>query len=260
MLYGDVATKKYGSFCMPGRLLSSLSMILVVVISVVAPVRADEITVGAGAGFRRPIAEVAAAYEKESGNKVLQVYGHIGQVLAQARESGRMALVCGDQAVIQEAKGLSFDRMVRLGPGKLVVAYRKGLTLGKAEDIVRGDFKRIGIPDQVNAIYGKAGRQFLERAKLAATIDPRLIAVATVPQVTSYVASGEVDAGFVNATDAIGAANNIGGFVEVDGALYEPVEVSCGILSAAKGSAAVDGLARFLATGQARAILQRYGL
>ncbi len=34
---------------------------------------AEEITVAAGAGFRRPIAEVAALYEKERRPKVLQV-------------------------------------------------------------------------------------------------------------------------------------------------------------------------------------------
>jgi len=222
--------------------------------------RADEATLAAGAGFRRPIADIAAAFEKDSGHKILQVYGHMGQVLAQARESGRVSLVCGDRAVLDGATGIAFDKTVRLGLGKLVVAYRKGMSLGKAQDLVRDEFKRIGIPDQANAIYGKAGRQFLERSHLAPKIDPKLIAVATVPQVTSYVASGEVDAGFVNATDAIGMANNIGGFVEVEPNLYDPVEVICGVLSAAKNSPAVESFARFLATEPARAILARYGL
>lgn len=224
------------------------------------PSSAEEMTLAAGAGFRRPIAEAATAYEQQSGNKILQVYGHMGQVIAQARESGQIAMVCGDVAVLQEAKAISFDRMARLGPGKLVVAYRKGLEFTKPEDLSKPDVKRVGIPDQTNAIYGKAGRQFLERSKLAAAIDPKLVAVATVPQVTSYVASGEVDAGFVNATDAIGAAANIGGFVEVNASLYDPVDVACGILTSAKGSKAAEGFAQFLTTEPARAILQRYGL
>lgn len=222
--------------------------------------RADEATLAAGAGFRRPITEVATAFEKQSGHKILQIYGHMGMVIAQARESGRISLVCGDRAVLDDAKGVAFNRMVKLGVGKLVVAYRKGLTLAKAEDLVRDDFKRIGIPDQTNAIYGKAGRQFLERAQLAAKINPKLVAVATVPQVTGYVASGEMDAGFVNATDAIGAANNIGGFVEVDPKLYDVVEVACGGVASAKDSPAVEGFITFLAAEPARAILSRYGL
>lgn len=220
---------------------------------------AEEITVAAGAGFRRPIAEVAAAYEKASGNKVLQTYGHLGQVLAQARESGQIAVVCGDEAVLKPAKNLAFNRFAPLGYGKLVIAYRKGLKLDKPEDITSETFKRIGIPDQTSAVYGKAGRQFIERAKLA-NVDAKLVMVATVPQVTSYVVSGEVDAGFINATDAMGVGSNIGGFVEVPASFYDPAAIVCGVLEARKASAAANGFADFLTGGEARAILTRHGL
>lgn len=222
-------------------------------------VSADEATLAAGAGFRRPLAEVATAYEKASGDKILQIYGHMGQVIAQARESGQIALVCGDQSVLKDAKGVTFERFARLGQGKLVVAYRKGITLAKAEDIAGETIKRIGTPDQANAIYGKAGQQFLERAKLMDKIAPKLVKVSTVPQVTSYIISGEVDAGFINATDAIGADANIGGFVEVGPDLYDPVDVSCGAV-AGKPSKAAEGFVAFLTTPAARNILVRYGL
>lgn len=225
-----------------------------------SPAQADEFTLAAGAGFRRPLAELATAYERASAHKVLQTYGHIGQVVAQARESGKIALVCGDKAVLEKAQGLSFASLEQLGLGKLVIAYRKGLTLTKAEDITKPEFKRIGIPDQASAIYGKAGRQFLDRTKLASQIDARLIPVATVPQVTSYVVSGDVDAGFVNATDAIGAGANIGGFLEVDAKLYDQVEVVCGVVAAFKDAPAVAGFVKYLATEEARVILRRYGL
>lgn len=222
--------------------------------------RADETTLAASAGFRKPIVELAAAYKAQSGHEILQTYGHVGQIVAQARESSQITLVCGDRAVLERAKDVPFQSMARLGLGKLVVAFRKGRSLSKPEDISKDDVKRIGIPDQANAIYGKAGRQFLERSKLAAAIDPKLIPVATVPQVTSYVVSGEIDAGFINATDAIGAGSNIGGFVEVGTALYEPVEVVCGVRASDKPSPATAGFVAFLATDQARKIIARYGL
>ncbi|NEW93137.1 molybdate ABC transporter substrate-binding protein [Rhodopseudomonas sp. BR0M22] len=234
------------------------AVIGVALLSCVAPAGAEETTLAAGAGYRRPIAELAAAYEKLSGDKLLQVYGHMGQVLAQARESDQIALVCGDRAVLDKAKDFGFSQIAPLGMGRLVIAYRKGLTLSKPEDLAGAEFKRIGIPDQASAVYGKAGRQFLERSGLAPTIDARLVPVATVPQVTSYVASGEVDAGFINATDAIGAAGNIGGYVEVDSKLYDPAEIVCGVRGAA--AKAADGFVRFLGTEQARTILQRHGL
>jgi molybdate transport system substrate-binding protein len=238
----------------------SLVVLVAVIVGAADTARSDEITLAAGAGFRRPISEIAAAFEKEKGHKVAQIYGHMGQVLAQARDSGKVAVVCGDRSVLDGAKDVTFAGFAKLGLGKLVVAYRKGITLAQPEDIQKPDIKRVGIPDQANAIYGKAGRQFLERAKLSQAVDPKLLAVATVPQVTSYLVSGEIDAGFVNATDAIGAAGNIGGFIEVAPKFYDPVEVSCGAVAAgASGSAVADFLA-FLNTEVARTILTRYGL
>lgn len=221
---------------------------------------AEEATLAAGAGFRRLLAELAALYEAQSGHTILQIYGHVGQVIAQARESDQITILCGDRAVFANAEGIEFASWAPLGMGKLVVAFRKDISLDSAEDITRDDIERIGIPDQANAIYGKAGRQFLERAELAGAIDPKLIAVATVPQVTSYVVSGEVDAGFVNATDAIGAGDTIGGFVEVDARFYDPVEVACGIRNTATPSPATEGFAAFLETDEAREVLDRYGL
>ncbi|WP_444462172.1 molybdate ABC transporter substrate-binding protein [Rhodobacter capsulatus] len=71
---------------------------------------------------------------------------------------------------------------------------------------------KVGIPDKKSAIYGKAGRQFPNHAGLAAKVDPKLITVATVPQVTAYLTSGDVDAGFLNIADAIGAKDDLGGW------------------------------------------------
>lgn len=223
------------------------------------PAFADETTLAAGAGFRRPLTELAQDYGTQSGHGILQIYGHVGQVLAQARESDEIALVCGDKAVMANADGIEFDRWIPLGTGKLVVAFRQGIALESAQDVADPALGRIGIPDQAAAIYGKAGRQFLDRSGLAEAVEDRLVPVATVPQVTSYVVSGEVDAGFVNATDAIGAGDSIGGFVEVSADLYDPVEVACGIRAGAEGDA-LAGFAAYLETPEAREILTRYGL
>jgi molybdate transport system substrate-binding protein len=150
--------------------------------------------------------------------------------------------------------------MARLGLGRLVIAYRRGLALSEPGDIAKAEFKRIGIPDQTQAIYGKAGRQFLERTGLSAKVEAKLIAVATVPQVTSYVVSGEVDAGFINATDALGVTDSIGGFLEVAPDLYDRVEVVCAILSSPKNAAVAQAFADFIETDRSRAVLQRHGL
>lgn len=96
---------------------------------------AEDLVIGAGAGYRRPIAEAIAAYEAQSGKSVGEVYGNMGQVLGQARESGKMAMVCGDKAVLAKAEGLAFERFLPIGTGKLVIAFRKGARLTDAAEL-----------------------------------------------------------------------------------------------------------------------------
>ncbi|KQB12193.1 molybdate ABC transporter substrate-binding protein [Rhodobacter capsulatus] len=232
----------------------SLAILSVLVLSASASL-AEDLVIGAGAGYRRPMAEAVAAWKAQSGDSVGEVYGNMGQVLGQARESGKMAMVCGDKAVLAKAEGLRFERFLPLGTGKLVVAFRKGVSLADPAELAGERIVKVGIPDEKSAIYGKAGRQYLDRSGLAAKVDPKLVAVATVPQVTAYLISGDVDAGFLNITDAIGAGADLGGWVAVDPGLYPPIEISCGVLDAS-----AEGFAAFLTTPAAQKILQHYGL
>ena len=232
----------------------SLAIFSVLILSASASL-AEDLVIGAGAGYRRPMAEAVAAWEAQSGQSVGEVYGNMGQVLGQARESGKMAMVCGDKAVLAKAEGLHFERFLPMGKGKLVVAFRKGMSLADPAELVGDSVTKIGISDEKSAIYGKAGRQYLNHAGLAAKVDPKLVTVATVPQVTAYLTTGDVDAGFINITDAIGAKDDLGGWVEVDPSLYQPIDITCGVLDAS-----AEGLAAFLATPAAQEILHHYGL
>ena len=63
---------------------------------------------------------------------------------------------------------------------------------------------RIALPDAEKAIYGLAATEWMKSRGIHETLQAKLITAATVPQVTSYLVAGEVDAGFINVTDAIG--------------------------------------------------------
>ncbi|MFV0244457.1 MAG: molybdate ABC transporter substrate-binding protein [Qingshengfaniella sp.] len=238
------------------RILSFLTVSLMG-LTLGAPVAvAQDLTLAAGAGYRKPVAEAVAAFEAQGGAGIGQVFGNMGQVIAQARESGVIGMVCGDRAKLDAAQGLAFTRFVPFGKGALVVGYRKGLTLTDPAEIADDTVARVAMPDEKAAIYGIAGRQYLTRAALAEAIDPKLMIVATVPQVTAYLVQGEVDAGLLNATDALGAGDRIGGFLPVDPALYDPIRIDCGILDETTASA----FAAFLGSDTVKAITAKYGM
>ncbi|MCK9261599.1 MAG: molybdate ABC transporter substrate-binding protein [Azoarcus sp.] len=221
---------------------------------------AEMLTIAAGAGYRRPITELAAAFERTSGIRVASFFGNMGQVFAQAGQSDQVAVVFGDQAFLQRADTVRFGRMLDAGRGRLVLAWPKGRRLNRVEDIDAADVGRIAMPDARHAIYGKAAAEFLEHSGLIGKVADRLLTVATVPQVSAYLVSGEVDAGFINLTDALGVKERIGGFIEIDPSLYGEIRIVGGVVEGREALPGVSAFGVFLDTAEARAILGRHGL
>ena len=116
------------------------------------------------------------------------------------------------------------------------------------------------MPDPKKAIYGRAGSEFLEKAGLTAAVKDKLLVVATVPQVTTYLLSGEVDAGFVNRTDVLDLGDKIGGYLEVDQSLYTPIVIGAGLLSTAKNPDNAKAFTAFLGSEKAKAVAKRHGM
>ncbi|MHC1789432.1 molybdate ABC transporter substrate-binding protein [Solidesulfovibrio sp.] len=223
------------------------------------PALAESLTVAAGAGYKKPVTELAKAFETASGITTERMFGNMGQVTTQAKGSGAIDVLIGEKGFL-EAAGFSLDGAVVLGRGVLVVAWPKGRTLAAPADIAAPGVTRLAMPDPARAIYGKAAARYLERTGLEKAVAGKLLVVATVPQVTTYLQSGEVDAGFVNRTDVMDAGESIGGYIEIDQSLYDPIEIVAVAVAGAKNAAAAKAFATFLAGPEARDIARRHGL
>lgn len=239
--------------------MKKLSLAIVLVLLLCAVARAEPLVVASGAGYKKLVTELAAAYEQKSGQKLELVFGNMGQVVAQAKGSGMVRVIVGEKGFLEKS-GLSIAGFAELGHGVLVLAWPKAghsLTLA---DLAKPEVRRIAMPDAQKAIYGKAGSEALAKAGLADKVKEKLLVVATVPQVTSYLVLGEVDAGFANLTDIMGVAGQLGGYVKVDPALYAPIAIGAAVLEAGKDDPAVRAFTAFLASPQARDIARRHGL
>ncbi|MBK1715853.1 molybdate ABC transporter substrate-binding protein [Rubrivivax gelatinosus] len=235
--------------------------VLPLLAAVTLTAHAEPPIVAAGAGYKRPVSELAQAFEARSGHKLELSFGNMAQVLTLAASSGRVALILGDQAFLETAPVLKGARLIPVGEGRLVLAWAKAAPApARPENVADPVYARIAMPDPAHAVYGKAASEFLQRSGLAATLQPRLITVATVPQVSAYLASGDVDAGFINLTDALGIRERIGGWLAVDGALYSPVRIVAAVVPGHEQQAEVKALEAFLATPEAQALLRRHGL
>ncbi|MDR3640316.1 MAG: molybdate ABC transporter substrate-binding protein [Humidesulfovibrio sp.] len=221
--------------------------------------QAGPLIVAAGAGYKKFVTELAGTYEQQSGQKLELVFGNMGQVVAQAKGSGKIQLIIGEQGFLQKT-GLAFASFHELGRGALVLAWPKGRGVTTLDDLVKPEIKRLAMPDPQKAIYGAAGAEALARSGLSAKVRDKLLVVATVPQVTSYLVLGEVDAGLTNLTDVMDLGQKIGGWSRVDERLYAPIVIGAGVLADARDQAAVSAFTVFLASPKAREIARKHGL
>jgi molybdate transport system substrate-binding protein len=221
---------------------------------------ADTLTLGAGAGYKRMLGSVLKGYEQKTSRKVDQVYGHMGQIVMQAKAAGSIGIIIGELSFLKSS-GLEFADFKVLGQGVLVLAYGKNVKLASAEDLYKPEIQKIAIPDSRQAIYGKAAFEFLQNAGLLGKIQNKLVTVATVPQVSSYLMSKDAEAGFINITDAIYIKDEIGGWVEVDKTQYSPIQLVIGVLKGFEAHPEISQFLDFITTDhETQEILKKAGI
>lgn len=217
----------------------------------------DKAVLASGAGYKKMVNALNTAYQKATGQSLDLLFGNMARVTTLARQSGKVDIVLGDQSFLKKA-GLPMAVQQKLGKGKLVLAFAKG---GKYNSIKGLDTAgRIALPDVKKAIYGKAAREFLLNTGHLPAIQPRLVEVATIPQVFSYLATNEVDMGFMNLTHTLNVADKIGGYVVLDEKEYSPILIMAALLDGSGRAEQAKAFLAFLKTPEAKRIIQANGL
>lgn len=223
--------------------------------------QAGTASVTTGAGYMKMVQELAALYKERASGSVQEVYGgNIGQMLAQIEAGNGVNVVISDKGTLLAAKSnVEIAEMQPLGSTVLVLAWRKGLELSSPDGLSGGDVKAVAYPDPKAAIYGRAAAQFLESTGLGAKLGEKLSQVSTVPQVFSYVASGEMDAGFVNRVVVRAGADKIGGSLEITSG-YEPIEMVAAVVKGSEQDPDVVSFLKFLGGAEAKAVMKKHGV
>ena len=225
----------------------------------------------AGAGYKRPVEALCADFTRETGIPVERSYGNLQQIFAQARASGRVDVLIGDADFIDHAKDLSLPQRQTLGQGKLVLAWRRKLLGRRSPDPITDpvrdlpEMQSITLPNPQQAIYGRAAEQWLKAKGLWAPLQDKLKIVQTVPQVSAYLTTGQIDAGFLNLTEVLAVKGQLGGYLELQPGAdsYAPIDIVAAFpeqTAQPETSASRARFAQFLQSAQAQEILRRAGL
>ncbi len=226
--------------------------------------RAADLTISAAASLTNAFAELAKAYERANpGAHVLLNFGSSGSLLQQISRGAPVdVFASADLETMDRAEKqhlIAVDSVSKFAANKLVVVLPSdsALSVRTLADLASPKFARlaIGIPSSVPA--GRYAKQALERAGEWDALTDKYIYGQNVRQVLDYVARGEVDAGFVYASDAALMKDRVKVALEAD--VGTPIVYPIAVV---KGSGNENGARRFIEfvnSDESQQALAKYG-
>lgn len=225
---------------------------------------AGEVTVSAAASLTNAFKDIAQSYEAQHpGSKVLLNFGASGALLQQMAKGAPVDVfasadqetmdAAGKQGLIVAAERHDFVRNALV----VVVPGDSGQAPGRLEDLLQPAVQKVAIGNPDSVPVGRYARRALEAASLWEGVSAKAVNTQNVRQSLDYVARGEVDAGFVYATDAAVMKDKVRVAFEVplDVAITYPIARTA-------ASANAEDAQRFVAfvmSPDGQAILGRYG-
>ena len=215
---------------------------------------ADQLIIAAGGGYKKPVSAVIENLKKE-GMDVAGLFANLGQLVIQSREN-KISFIVGDEAFLKKSD-LNITKFERVGRGTLVLVTPKNIKINDVSEIAK--FDKIAMPDPKKAIYGIRTNEFLQNAKMDGVKD-KILAVVGVPQVVAYVINGEVQAGFINSTEAVAKKDEFGSIIYIDESLYSPACIGIARLSACGEQALCEKVMKEFQSDRSKEIFSKFGL
>ncbi len=170
---------------------------------------ATDLMVAAASSLTNAFTEIGKAFEKvEPNTRVLFTFAASGQLVQQISRGAPVdVLAAADQESMDRAdtqRLIYRDSRINFAANKLFLVAPADSTAPMAalQDLARPQIQRIALGNPDSVPVGRYARAALEKVGLWESIQPKLVFTQNVRQSLDYVARGEVDAGFVYATDA----------------------------------------------------------
>jgi molybdate transport system substrate-binding protein len=225
--------------------------------------QAADLTVSAAASLTNAFKELGPAFEAQNpGTKVVFNFAASDALLAQIAKGAPVdVFASADQEAMDRAET---QKVVTPGTRRnfvgnslvMIVPSDSALGLKAPADLVKAEVKRVAIGNPAGVPVGRYTKGSLEAAKLWAPVEPKAVTAQSVRQALDYVARGEVEAGFVYATDAAIMPDKVRvvATVPTETAITYPIAVVAGGPNPEAARKFLD----FLATPAAQAVLTRH--
>ena len=230
-----------------------------------APLHAAEaqVAVAVAANFTEPAKQIAAAFNRATGDTAVLSFGASGQFYAQITHGAPYQVFLSadtDRPLKAEQAGVGV-------PGSRFV-YATGelelysTTPGLVDDrgaVLRqpARFAKIAIADPGAAPYGEAAIQTMTRLGVYDALKPRIVQGASINQAYQFTSTGAAKLGFVALSQVILQPG--GSRWAVPESLHAPIDQGAVLLFPGDRNPAARAFMAFLKGPEAKAIIRRYG-
>ncbi len=233
-----------------------------------ATVSAEPLRIAVASNFLVPAKALAERFAESSGKAITVSVGSTGKLYAQIVNGAPYSIFLA--ANVSEPERLEADGRAVAGSrftyatGRLVLWSRsRELSTGDhgAGLIRRQEFTRLAIANPRTAPYGAAAVQAMQ----ALGLDPmglgaHLVRGENVSQAYQFIASGNVDAGFVALSQMGNSQRSVeGNYWLVPADLHDPIEQQAVLLERAAADAHAKAFLHYLRSPGARALIAGYG-
>ncbi len=220
-----------------------------------------EAKVAVAANFTAPAKEIAVAFEKATGSRLVLSFGATGQLFAQISQGAPFeVLLAADKVTPAKAvnqghavAGTAFTYAV----GRLVLYSKSGDLVQGEATLKAAHVGRVAIANPATAPYGAAAVEAMKALGVYEALESKLVRGNNIAQTFQFVETGNAEIGFV-ALSQISHAKGGSRWV-VPAKLHTPIAQDAVLLKAGAASAPAKAFLAFLKGPDARKVIETYG-
>lgn len=239
------------------------SLVALIAATAFNSVWADNLTVSAAASLKEAFNEINQHFEKKHPeHKVSFNFAASGSLLQQISNGAPVdVFASADLTTMQQAK----EKNLLLGEPKnfvknalvAIVPTDSKANLKTLADLQGADIKRIAVGNASSVPAGRYTMGALKKDGLDEKLKDKIILTQNVRQALEYVASANVDVGFVYKTDSTVLADRVKVVFEVP--LDNPVIYPIAVIKDSKAPAAAGQFVDYVLSADGQAVLAKYG-
>jgi molybdate transport system substrate-binding protein len=241
------------------------SILTAAALFVAAPAGAVDFQVAVAANFTNPATDIAAAFEKETGDKPVLSFGSTGNFKTQIQNGAPFTAFLAADAKTPadlEAEGLGIaGTRFTYAQGALVLwSAKEGYVDDKAGVLTANAFKFLAVANPDLAPYGLAGHEYLKKLGLLPGIEAKIVTGNNITDTFNAVKSGNAELGLI-AWSQVCKDNLLteGSVYKVPAEDYSPILQDAVLLKPGEESPQARAFLEFLKGDAAKAIILSYG-